>query len=78
MARTKRPVKNQPVPAKAAAPEPITAGNVFLQYTREANSLVQELEARRIFDADVGVYLKEVGLVDAFNAWRAAKYPPKT
>ena len=57
----------------AAVPAPVPSGNTFATLLREMLSLVHELEARRRFDAEVGEWLKEFGLVDEFEAWREKK-----
>jgi hypothetical protein len=82
MSRKKRPNKKpaklvQPAQSTPEAPV-VRVGDVLIQLVRESDSLLQELFARRSFDADVGEYLKLKNLVDDFNAWRTARLAPPT
>lgn len=70
MTKKKRP--NKPVQEKPAA-SPVTQGNVFATFLLEASSLGNEVEARRKFDNDVGVFLSEKNLVREFETWREAR-----
>lgn len=69
------PKKNRP--NKAPAPSPVLHGDVFHTFISEAQSLGNEVAARRAFDMDVCEYLSQQGLADAFEVWRAAKRAPK-
>lgn len=75
MSKKNRPNK-APVQNAAPAPQPVMPGNVFVAFLREATSLGNEVEARRSFDNDVGVYLAEKRLVEDFEAWRKARHTP--
>lgn len=74
MARKNKKSVN-PAPAPVQEQPVVRAGEVFIQYTREANLLLNELTQRRAFDNDIGMYLREKNLVDDFNAWRSARQP---
>lgn len=74
MSKKKRP--NPPI----VQPEnpPVRMGNVFATFLREAQMIGNEVDARRELQNDVAMFLKEKGLVDEFEKWRAAKaQPPK-
>ena len=60
--------KNRPKP-----PSPVLHGNAFHAFIAEAQSIGNEVAARRQFDADVCEYLELKALADDFSAWRAAK-----
>lgn len=72
MSKKKRPQKTAVVPT----PSPVTQGNVFATFMREAQSIGNEVEARRAFDNEVSIYLKEKSLVDDFEGWRKARSTP--
>ncbi len=68
-------------PNQASAPQrpvqlPVLHGNVFSTFISEAQSLGNEVNARREFDADVGEYLTQKGLLDEWSKWREAKRAP--
>ena len=69
MARKNRPAKKTPVPANP----PVLSGNVFATFMHEAQSLGQEVEARRRHDVAVGEYLTQKGLGEDFAAWMMAR-----
>lgn len=73
MSKKKRPDK-APVPP----PAPVMHGDVFRTFVAEAQSIGNEVVARRAFDNDVGEYLESKGLRSDFDAWRAKKHMPKT
>jgi hypothetical protein len=52
-------------------PEPVLSGSVFAAFMSDAIAMVSELDARRRFDADVGAFLSEFGLVADFEKWRS-------
>lgn len=58
---------------KAPVRQPVMQGDAFVAFIREATSIGNEVEARRVFDREVGEYLTEKGLVDDFEAWRKAR-----
>jgi hypothetical protein len=64
---------------KAIVPEraPVMQGDCFATFLREAQSIGNEVVARRAYDADVGEYLAEKGLLEDFAAWREAKPQPR-
>ena len=76
--KRKKTARNAPAqkPSASNAPSPVTAGNVFATFMREAQSIGNEVEARRAFDTEVSVYLKEKSLVDDFEGWRKARNAP--
>ena len=74
MSKTKRP--NKPAPKTPEKPS-VLHGDCFRTFLSEAISIGNEVEARRVYDADVGVYLAEKGLLEEFGAWRTAKHAPK-
>lgn len=55
------------------APSPVLHGNAFHTFVAEAQSIGNEVAARRLFDADVVEYITLKGLSADFEAWRAAK-----
>lgn len=55
------------------APSAVLNGNVFATFVKEAQSIGSEVVARREYDADVGEFLKERGLLVAWADWRKAK-----
>lgn len=60
-ATTPEPTKNVP---------PVEPGNVLAHVMHELADLMQELSARRRFDAEFGRWLKETGRVADFEAYR--------
>lgn len=58
---------------KAPAPSPVMHGNAFHTFIAEAQSIGNEVAARRLFDADVCEYLELQGKTKDFEAWRANK-----
>lgn len=48
-------------------------GNAFHTFIAEAQSIGNEVAARRAFDADVSEYLKSKGMIADFEAWRAKR-----
>lgn len=76
MARKNRPNQKKQQPQTAPGPQPVVHGQAFAAFMREAQSIGNEVEARRAFDNEVGVYLKEKGLVDDFEGWRKARATP--
>jgi hypothetical protein len=58
---------------KTAVPAPVLHGDAFHTFIAEAQSIGNEVAARRAFDRDVGEFLEEQGLRASFEAWRAAK-----
>lgn len=66
--------KNSPVKSPET-PQPVTQGNVFATFIKEAQILGNEIEARRAFDREVGVFLAERDLVPEFEKWREARKP---
>lgn len=62
---------------KSSAPDPmmqpVLVKDVFATFLDVARSIGNEVQARRAFDSEVGVYVTEKGLVDDFNAWREAR-----
>ncbi len=56
-----------------AEPAPVTVGNTFITLLAEMQQAVQEIAARRSFDADVGAWLAEMGFVADFEEWRKKK-----
>lgn len=76
MSKKKHP--NPPVKLVQENP-PVRMGNVFATFLREAQSIGNEVEARRALQNEVAAFLNEKGLADEFEAWRAARAkPPKT
>lgn len=80
MSKKKRPnqhsQKTVTVPIKPAIvmhQTPVTHGDVFVTFLREAQSIGNEVEARRQMCADVEAFLNEKGLAEQFKAWRAAR-----
>ena len=71
MAKKKR---SSPAP-KQPAPPAVTQGNVFATFLQEAQSIGNEVQARRAFQNEVGAFLAEKGLIDEFEAWRRARQP---
>jgi hypothetical protein len=53
--------------------KPVKQGNVFATFLEEAQQLGREVVARRAFDEAVGAFLKEKGLVEEFETFRAPK-----
>lgn len=81
MSKRKAAPKLVPVPQTADAPlvpptrPPVAQGDCFVTFIREAQSIGNEVEFRRAYDADVGEYLVGKGLAADFSAWREAKRP---
>jgi hypothetical protein len=75
MSKKNRPSK---APARTAqnapVPKPVVHGDVFRTFVAEAQSIGNEVVARREYDADVVEYLKEKGLFEEWARWRAAKH----
>lgn len=69
--------KNKPPMTVPSVPRPVMHGDAFRSFITEATSIGNELDARRLFDTDVGEYLTSKKLADDFNAWREAKHPKK-
>ena len=65
------PKKNRP--GTPPAPKPVMHGDAFHTFIAEAQSIGNEVAARRQFDADVGEYLRVKGLADDFSAWRTER-----
>lgn len=60
--------KTQP---KTVTSNPYVAkGDVFKTFIEQGASLANEVNARRIFDEDVALYLKERELTVDFEQWR--------
>lgn len=71
MKRKKSPNKGtQPSPQKT----PVMQGDCFATFLREAQSIGNEVVARREFCADVVEFLETKGLVDEWAQWRKAKH----
>lgn len=75
MSKKKRP--NQATPAQRPTALPVLHGNVFSTFVSEAQSLGNEVMARREYDADVVEYLSQKGLMDEWSKWREAKRAPR-
>ena len=69
MKRKKSPNKAQQMPQKV----PVMCGDVFATFLHEAQSLGNEVVARRKFDEDVVAFLKEKGLFAEWQAWLGTK-----
>lgn len=74
MSRKKHP---NPPPVKPAGPLPVLHGNVFATFLQEAQSVGNEVVARREYDSDVAEYLTQKGLMQEWTAWREAKRASK-
>lgn len=75
MSKKKRP---NPSPAPQRPTQlPVLHGMCFTTFIDEARSLGSEVTARREFDADVGEYLTQKGLLEEWSQWREAKRAPK-
>jgi hypothetical protein len=74
MSKKKRPNK---VPTRtaqnAAVPRPVVHGDAFRTFIAEAQSIGNEVAARREYDADVVEYLEEKGLFEDWARWREMK-----
>jgi hypothetical protein len=70
MPKKKRPSK---APQKIMVKPPVLQGNVFATFLQEAQSIGNEVEARRKMQNEMGAFLAEKGLVDEFNAWLQAR-----
>ncbi len=74
--------KKSPNKGPAAAPKtpdarpPVVHGDCFRTFITEAQSIGNEVEARRVYDADVVEYLQAKGLFEEWSAWREAKRAP--
>jgi len=75
MSKKRRP---RPAPARTAqnaanGPRPVVHGDCFRTFIAEAQSIGNEVVARREYDADVVEYLKEKGLFEDWARWLDAK-----
>lgn len=77
MAKKKSPNTGPITTALAAAPKPVLHGDCFRAFLDEARSIGNEVAARREYDEDVAVFLRERGLFDEWATWRAKKRAPK-
>ena len=78
MSNKKRPETS---PAATPAPvdplmQPVLVKDVFATFLDVARSIGNEVQARRAFTEEIGVYLAEKKLVDDFNGWRTARQKP--
>lgn len=64
------------VPVVKPAAEPVVKGDCFRTFLAEAQSIGNEVAARRAFDADVSEYMAERELTSDFEAWRAKRVKP--
>ena len=62
--------KNRSNASEKAAP--VVHGEAFATFLKEAQSLGNEVVARRAFAGEVAAYLRAKGFVDDFEAWRKA------
>lgn len=51
----------------------VNLGNVFASFVHEAQSIANEVVARRRFSADVADYLNEKGIAEEFALWLAKR-----
>lgn len=65
--------KTTPVPP---APPPVTEGNVFARFLHEAQSIGNEVVARRALQGEIAAFLAQKGLVAEFEAFREARKAP--
>lgn len=59
------------------SPANVARGGAFAAVLEETLALVNELEARRRFDADVTEWLRETDRARDFEAWRKARNEPR-
>jgi hypothetical protein len=62
-----------PIKLPTPPPEPVRRGSVTGNLLEELHELFSELGARRAFDADVGAFLNEKGLAEAFESYRKTR-----
>ncbi len=74
MSKKKRP---QTAPVQRQTALPVLHGNVFSTFISEAQSLGNEVNPRREYDADVAEYLTQKGLMAEWAKWREAKRAPR-
>ena len=65
------PKKNRSNASEKAAP--VVHGEAFATFLKEAQSLGNEVVARRAFADEVSGYLREKGLVEDFEGWRTTR-----
>jgi hypothetical protein len=70
-------MRKKPAPTLPAQPAlhktPVTYGDVFAAFVREAQSIGAEVEARRAFQNELAEFMTEKGLAVEFEAWRVAR-----
>jgi hypothetical protein len=67
MGKQKRQIVQRPTPIA------VNKGDCFATFLAEAQSIGNEVAARRAFDAEVEAFLKERGLLETFEVWRASR-----
>ena len=72
MPRKKSPIQNLSEKTVVKR-EPVIRGDVLSSFVHEVQALSHEVIERRAFDDDAATFLREKGLVDAFNEWRAQR-----
>lgn len=70
----KKPSK-KPAQVIQAPPKPVVHGNVFATFMQEAQSIGNEVEARRALQNEVAKFLAEKNLAEEFEAWRKERAP---
>lgn len=70
MSRSKSKNRPSPIP-----PDYVHKNDVFATFVDQAQSLGNEVAARRRFDADVSEFLKTKGLVAEFETFRKSREP---
>lgn len=75
MKRKKSPNK---APQQAPQKTPVMNGDCFVTFIHEAQSIGNEVVARREFCSDVVEFLGTKGLVDEWARWREAKRAPRS
>lgn len=58
-----------------APPKPVVHGNVFATFMQEAQSLGNEVAARRELQNEVAKFLAEKELAEEFEIWRKERAP---
>ncbi len=74
MVQTETYMSNEPDTSEKPEEAPVVRrGEVVATFFLEMKEMIDELGARRRFDNVFGDYLREKGLLEEFNEWRAKK-----
>ena len=76
MSKKKRPNQKTAVVKPDPLLQPVLGKDIFATFLATAQSIGNEVVARRAFQDELGAYLAEKSLVDDFNAWRERRAQP--